>query len=139
MQVYGLPFNTTRKFQARAAKPAKAWIRTHIATPLAHALAPLCCALRRVLTACCTCCGARKQRVHSDAVDTLGLPPALPHNSNAAAAASGSEASCSGFKDVPYSRGGAGTMCEGSTHAAVEIDIVGLEGKAARDTGKGQK
>jgi hypothetical protein len=134
--VYGLPFNGTRIFQSRVAKPLQSWTRTHISTPASKALAPVTSALRRLATACC-CCYSRQQRQHSDVVDTLGLPPVLGHSKQtaAAAAAADSEAgsSSSGMKLPAVHNGGdgglGGTTEGSSTHAAVEIDIGGLEGK----------
>lgn len=132
-QVYGLPLNGTRIFQSRVAKPVQSWTRTHITTPAAKALAPVTSALRRVTNACCCCCNRQqRQQQHSDVVDTLGLPPVLVHTDkpSAAAAAADSEASSSSGLRLPAVRcdGGVGGV-EDSTHAAVEIDIGGLEGK----------
>lgn len=132
-RVYGLPFNGTRIFQSRVAKPLQSWTRTHISTPAAKALAPVTSALRRLATACC-CCYSRQQRQHSDVVDTLGLPPVLGHSKQTAAAAAHSEAGSSSGMKLPAVNNGDGGGLEGttegsSTHAAVEIDIAGLEGK----------
>jgi hypothetical protein len=87
--VYGLPFDGTRIFQSRIAQPCTAWTRTHIKTPAARATAPMRAALRRVAAAACGCWGVCHccSRQHSVTVDTLGLPPIVIGDAEAAPAA----------------------------------------------------
>jgi hypothetical protein len=69
--VYGLPFNGTRKFQARIGLPARHWLSTHVGAPLSACWAPLHVMYRSVIT----CCGRCAPHEHSAKEDTIGLPP----------------------------------------------------------------
>ena len=52
-QVYGLPFNLTRKYQAAVGKPVRCWVHKHLLAPLhIHIIAP-------VTKACKSCCPAK--------------------------------------------------------------------------------